>query len=153
MKIRRNIASIPVRSAQETWCAIADLVTGLDTVDRDQFEAATSIMESLIADEHPTSAPIVFKGAGPRVVIYCLYDEGAMDAGLDINPLNVNPTAGNWRATVPCESEDVDWMNISLKQRAPRITAHAADEPPVEEDEDEEAAGDFDIDWGALQKP
>ena len=152
MKIRRNIASIPVRSAQETWRAIADLVTGWDTVDRGQFEAATSIMESLIADEQPTDIPIVFKGAGPRVVIYCLYDENAMNAGLDINPLNVNPTAGNWCATIPCENEDVDWMNVSLKQHAPRITAHAADEPPVEVDKVEEAAGDFDIDWRALKK-
>lgn len=152
MKIRRNIASVPTRSAQETWHAIVNLVTGPDTVDRGQLDAAASIMESLIADEQLANAPIIFKGAGPRVVVYCLYDEDAMGAGLDIDPLNVNPTAGNWRATVPCESEDVDWMNSSLKQQAPRITTHAADEAPVEEGEAEEAAGDFDIDWGALEK-
>ena len=152
MKIRRNIASVPARSARETWCAIVDLVTGPDTVDRSQLDAAASIMESLIADELPASVPIVFKGAGPRVVTYCLYDEDAMAAGLDIDPLNANPTAGDWRATAPCENDDVDWMNRSLKQRAPRIVVHAADDAPAEEDETQEADEDFVIDWGALEK-
>ena len=109
-------------------------------------------MESLIADEQPASVPIVFKGGGPRVVIYCLYDEDAMEAGLDIDPLNANPTVGDWRATAPCESEDVDWMNGSLKQRASRIKVHTADEAPAEEQEAEEAVANFDIDWGALEK-
>lgn len=152
MKIRRSIASVPARSAQETWRTIVDLVTGPDTIDREQLDAAASIMESLIADEQPASVPIVFKGGGPRVVVYCLYDEEAMEAGLDVDPLNANSTAGDWRVTAPCESEDMDWMNASLRQRAPRITVHAADEAPIEEDEAEKAAVDFEIDWGALKK-
>ena len=152
MKIRRDIASVPARSARDTWRAIVDLVTGSDTVDHDQLEAAASIMESVIADEQPASVPIVFKGAGPRVVVYCLYDEDAMEAGHDIDPLSTNPTAGDWRATAPCESDDVDWMNRSLKERAPRILVHAADEAPPDGDETEEAAANFQIDWGALEK-
>ena len=152
MKIRRNIASIPVRSAQETWCDIVDLVTGPDTVNRDQFEIAASIMESLVADEQPTSVPIVIKGAGPRVVIYCLYNEDALDAGPKLDRLVSNPTAGDWCATAPCESEDVDWMNDYLKQRAPRITVHSADEERCGKDETEKNAGNFDIDWGVLGK-
>ena len=152
MKIRRNIASVPARSAQQTWRAIVDLVTGPDTVDFDQLESAASIMESLIADEHPASVPIVFRGAGPHVVIYCLYDEDAMDAGLDIDPLNANATSGNWRVTAPCDSEDVDWMNDTLKQRASRISVHAADVVPAEEQEAEKSAMSFDINWKALEK-
>ena len=46
MRIRRDIASVPVRSAKETWHAIVDLVTGEDSVDRQQLEAASSIMET-----------------------------------------------------------------------------------------------------------
>ncbi len=79
-------------------------------------------MESLIADEQPTTVPIVFKGSGPRVLICCLYNEDAMEAGRGIDPLNSNPTAGDWRITAPCEADDVDWMNNTLKDRAPRIT-------------------------------
>lgn len=152
MKIRRNIASVPVRSAKETWSAIVDLVTGDGTVDRVQLDAASSIMEAVIADEQPSAVPIVFKGVGPRVLIYCLYNEDAMEAGKDIDGLSANPTGGNWRATAPCEAEDVDWMNRSLKERAPRITVHDDAEKPVDDDEvaDEQAGSAFDIDWGAV---
>lgn len=154
MRIRRDIASIPARSAKETWTAIVALVTGDASVDRDQLDAAASVMESLIADEQPAIAPIVFKGCGPRVLIYCLYDEDAMEAGLAIDSLNTNPTAGDWRMTAPCEMDDVNWMNATLKDRAPRASVHAAHEPPADEDADEAgaAAKDLEIDWGALGK-
>ena len=154
MRVRRDIASIPLRSASETWSAIVTLVTGNGSVDSDQLNAAASIMESLIADEQPAIAPIVFKGCGPRVLIYCLYDEDAMEAGLTIDSLNTNPTAGDWRMTAPCEEDDVDWMNNTLKERAPRMTVHAAHEPPADEDADEveATAKTLDFDWGALGK-
>lgn len=151
MKFRRDVASVPCRTAQETWNAIVELVASSDTVDRGQLDAAASIMESLIADEGPARVPIVFKGAGPRVVVYCLYNEDAMAAGLDIDPLHASPTEGDWRATAPCENADVEWMNESLQQRAPRITVHASDEAPVEDDESEEATGKFEINWGVLE--
>ncbi len=154
MRIRRDIASIPIRSAKETWSAVVALVTGDGSVDRKQLDAAASIMESLIADEQPAIAPIVFKGCGPRVVIYCLYDEDAMEAGLALDSLNTNPTAGNWQMTAPCEEGDVDWMNNTLKERAPRMTVHPAHQPPSDEGADEldAAAKVLDIDWGALGK-
>ena len=148
MRIRRNVASIPVRSAKETWSAIVDLVTDTDSKDREQLLAASSTMESLIADEHPGRVPIVFKGGGPRILIYCLYDEDAMDAGLSVDILACNPTAGDWHATAPAENEDVVWMNRTLKERAPRFTVHDVDEPPAEETErSNQAAREFEIDW------
>ena len=155
MRVRRDIASVPVRSAKETWRAIIDLVTGEDSVDRQHLDAASSILESIIADEMLAKVPIVFKGAGPRVLIYCVYNEEAMEAGIDIDALPSNPTAGGWRATVPSEAEDVDWMNKSLKSRAHRISVHDADKPPADEESDEsgQAAKAFEIDWGALIKP
>ena len=156
MRVRRDIASVPVRSAKETWRAIIDLVTGEGSVDGQQLDAASSILESIIADEILAKVPIVFKGAGPRVLIYCLYNEEAMEAGSDIDALaSSKPTAGDWRATVPSEADDVDWMNKSLKSRAPRITVHDADKPPADEESDEsgQAAKAFEIDWGALIKP
>ncbi len=151
MKIRRDIASIPVRSAHETWAAIVDLVIDSDSVDADQLDAAASIMESLIADEQPATVPIVFKGSGPRVLVYCLYNEEAMDAGSAVDALNSNPTAGNWRVTAPCEAEDVDWMSKTLKERAARITVHDVKAPPTEDgNDDDNAAKSFEIDWKAV---
>lgn len=151
MKIRRNIASIPVRTAAQTWQAIVDLITAKDTVDRAQLDAAASVMQSLIADEHPAKTPIVVKGAGPRVVIYLLYNEDAMEAGAAIDALSSNPSAGDWRITAPCEDDDVEWMNKSLATRAPRISVHAADDAPADDDEGDSAKA-LDIDWGALGK-
>jgi hypothetical protein len=155
MRVRRNIASVPVRSAKETWRAIVDLVTGDGSIDRRQLDASSSIMESLIADELPASVPIVFKGAGPRVLIYCLYNEDAMESGTDIDSLNANPTAGDWQATAPAEDDDIAWMNSALKVRAPRIAVHALDEPPANDEagDAEQSGKTLEIDWGALGKP
>ena len=152
MKIRRNISSIPVRTAAQTWQAVVDLITGNGTVDRQQLDAAASVMQSLIADEHPATVPIVLKGAGPRVVIYLLYNEDAMEAGADVDKLGSNPTAGDWRITAQCDDDDVAWMNKSLATRAPRISVHPADQAPAD-DEDEDSAKALEIDWGALGKP
>ena len=152
MKIRRDIASIPVRTAAQTWTAIVDLITGHGTVDRKQLDAAASVMESLIADEHPATVPIVVKGAGPRVVIYLLYNEDAIEAGADIDKLGSNPTAGDWRITAPCDDGDAAWMNKTLKSRAPRISVHPADQAPADDD-DAGSAKALEINWGALGKP
>jgi hypothetical protein len=149
MKVRRDVASIPLRSASETWRVIIELVTNSDSVDKEQLDSAASIMESLIADEMPASVPITFKGSGVRVVVYCLYNENAMAQGLDIDKLHINPTAGDWNATAPCEAEDVDWMNKNLKSRAPRIAVHDVDVKPADTDEQQPAKG-LEIDWGAL---
>lgn len=148
MRVRRDIASIPSRSAAETWSAIVDLVTSSTSVDADQLRAAASIMQALIADEQPAAAPIVFSGSGPRVLICCVYNEEAMELGLKIDALPSNPTEGDWRMTAPCEDEDVTWMNKFLKSRAPRLSVHSAkDTPDTASDEDTAAA--IQIDWGA----
>jgi hypothetical protein len=158
MKVRRDIASIPVRSAGETWQAIIDLITRDGSVDANTLKAAASVMESLIADEHAATVPIVVKGVGSRLVIYCLYNEAAMEAGTEVDPLNWNPTGGrDWRITAPVEAADVAWMNNTLKSRAPRITVHDVTVPPAEDEEDPRAnaAADqaFKIDWGVLGQP
>lgn len=149
MKVRRDIASIPKRSAAQTWKTIIDLITGTDTVDKKTLENAASIMESLIADEHPGKKPIVLKGAGNRLVIYLLYGENAMEADLEVDKLGWNPTAGDWSMTAPCDADDVAWMNNALNDRAPRIKVHDVDAAIGEE---ESASGEqaLKIDWGAL---
>ncbi|MER9951860.1 hypothetical protein [Mesorhizobium sp. M0047] len=149
MKVRRDIASIPKRSAAQTWKTIVDLITGAGTIDKKGLEAAASVMESLIADEHPAKKPIVVKGMGSRLVIYLLYGENAMEADLEVDKLSWNPTAGDWSMTAPSDADDVAWMNNALKDRAPRIKVHDVDEAV---DDDESAAGQqaLKIDWGAL---
>jgi hypothetical protein len=155
MKVRRDIASIPVRSASETWHAILDLITGAGSVDVETLKAASSIMESLIADEHPSTVPIVVKGHGARLVIYCLYNEAAMEAGTDIDAITWNPTGGaDWKMTAPTEAGDVPWMNNTLKTRAPRITVHDVGSPPADEDGDSATQNQsLTINWSVLDRP
>lgn len=149
MKIRRDIASVPVRSAAETWKAIIDLVTGSDTVGKQQLLDAASVMESLIADEMPANVPIVFKGGSSRVVVYCHFNEDAMELGSGTDKLNNNPTSGDWQVTAPCEKADVAWMTKSLKSKSPRISVHDVDEAPSDSDV-AKSSGGIEIDWGAL---
>src|SRR4051812_29315215 len=56
MRIRRDISSIPERSASETWDRIVDLVTGLGSKDIQQLKAAGGVMGSIITDE-PSGHP------------------------------------------------------------------------------------------------
>ena len=158
MKVRREIASVPLRTAGETWQAIVDLITGHGSIDAGTLKTAASVMESLIVDEHPASCPIVVKGEGPRLVIYLLYNEAAMEAGKDIDPLTWNPTGGpEWQMTAPSEAGDVGWMNNTLKSRAPRITVHdAAISPADDSDADDKVAAQgqaLKINWGVLDQP
>jgi hypothetical protein len=158
MKVRREIASVPLRTAGETWQAIVDLITSDGSIDAGTLKTAASVMESLIVDEHPASCPIIVKGEGPRLVIYLLYNEAAMEAGKDIDPLTWNPTGGpEWQMTAPSEAGDVDWINNTLKNRAPRITVHDAAASPADADEaDDNAAAQgqaLKINWGVLDQP
>lgn len=150
MKVRRDIASIPKRSAAETWQEIVKLITGSGSVDAGSLTAAASVMESLITDEHPARVPIVVKGVGSRLVIYCIFGEDAMDAAMDIPKLNWNPTAGNWAMTAPTDVVDVAWMNKTLKERAPRIAVHDVNAAPADDEDVAGAAQELKIDWGAL---
>jgi hypothetical protein len=150
MKVRRDIASIPRRSAAETWREIVELITGSGSVDAASLTAAASVMESLITDEHPAKVPIVVKGLGSRLVIYCLFGEDAMDADLAVDKLSWNPTAGNWAMTAPTDAVDVSWMNNTLRERAPRITVHDVSVAPTDEEQATEAMQELKIDWGAV---
>lgn len=152
MKIRRDIASIPKRSAKETWQAIIDLITGPGSIDSNTLVDASSVMEAIIADEHPGKTPIVLKGTGVRLVIYLAYGENSMEADEAVDKLASNPTAGDWSMTAPTEAGDVTWMNNTLAKRAARITVHDVDKP-VEDTTSEKAAAELIFNWGALGQP
>lgn len=153
MKVRRNVASLPARSSGDTWSAIVKLITGADSVDTAQLEAATSVVCSAIADEHLASVPIVVKGSTSRLVIYTLHGSDAMEAGLSVDKLSWNPTASDtWAITVPCSQEDIAWMSKALKERAPRITVHDVNETADADGESARKAAEVEIDWTAMEK-
>lgn len=121
MRIRRDISSIPERSASETWQQILNLVTGLASQDVQQLKAASGIMGSIITDEHPAARPIVLEGVGPQLRIYCRYGIEAIETGDENDPLSWNPTAGDWSMHVPCDTGNLTWIATSLGETSPRI--------------------------------
>ena len=50
MRVRRDISSVPVQTATDTWKKITELITGKDTKDASQLTAATGVMGSIITD-------------------------------------------------------------------------------------------------------
>jgi hypothetical protein len=134
MRVRRDISSIPHRSASQTWHRIIDLITGADSLDTGQLTAANGVMGSIITDEHPSARPIVIEGVGAQLRIYLRYGLKAVEEGDAVDALSWNPTAGDWTMRVPCDSDNITWVKASLAKRAPRIKVFdVEEEEPAEE--------------------
>ena len=157
MRVRRDISSIPFRSATDTWHRIIDLVSGDGSKDVSQLRAAAGVMGSIITDEHPASRAIMLEGVGAQLRIYCRYGMKAVEEGADVDALTWNPTAGEWTMHVPCDKENIDWVKESLAKSSPRIRVFDVAEADRAEQEDTAAAagtsGAVVVDWnikGAL---
>jgi hypothetical protein len=114
MRVRRDISSIPLRSASETWQHIIDLVSGPGSQDVEQLQRAAGVMGSIITDEHPASRAIMLEGVGPQLRIYLRYGMKALEEGANMDSLTWNPTKGDWKMHVPCDEENIDWVKESL---------------------------------------
>jgi hypothetical protein len=155
VKLRRDVAAVPLRTGAETWAAIVGLITKSDSVDAGQLSAAATVMASLLAEEHYTDHPLTLKGDGHRLVIYCAYGADALSQGVEVTPIDWNPTAKDWTLYVPCDRADLDWVGESLKKRAPRLVVHDLNETPSDPSEKASNASataiPFEIDWGAAR--
>ena len=122
--VRRTFASCPARSAHGTWEAIVDLLSKSCGAARDELLSVSGEASSIISDQAPASAPIVVTAEGPRTRIYCLYDDDALD-GSEANesPLGFDPLKGDWAVSLPCQAEDLDWVQAALKRKTNRIVA------------------------------
>ena len=126
----RTFTSTPGRDALATWTAIVDLLTkGQAGAARTELLAAGGVAASVIADQASKDAAIVVTCDGPRTRIRCLYDEDAID-GADANegPLGFDPLKGDWRVSLPCQPDDIAWVQAALKKNSTRITARDLDE-------------------------
>lgn len=139
MRVRRDVSSIPFRSAGETWEQIIDLVTGKGSKEVQQLKGATGVMGSIITDEHPASRAIMLEGVGPQLRIYCRYGMTAVEEGGKVDSLTWNPTEGDWTMHVPCDAENIDWVKKSLAKTSPRIKVF--DVAETDRAEEEQAAG------------
>lgn len=131
----RRVASTPVRSAVQTWAKIIELLApDPSSAARKELSAAGGIACSSISSEATKDAPIVAWGSGPRVRVYCIFDDDAITGdGVNEDPLPTPPTEGEWRMSIPCLPEDVKWSQGKLAAVSSRISARSVDED-VEED-------------------
>ena len=123
--VRRTFRSTPSRDALATWIAIVDMLTQDSGGEaRAELIAVEGIAACVIADHAPSDTPIVVTCDGPRTRIYCLYDEDAID-GSDANEnlLGFDPLKGGWRVSLPCQAEDLSWVQNALSELSSRITA------------------------------
>lgn len=105
----RRIASIPRRTATETWRSICELVTESGSEARQELNAITGIASALITEGYTGCTPIIVSGNGPQVRVYTLHGEDAIDSDpLDETPLSQIPCQGDWRLSLPCGEDDLD---------------------------------------------
>ncbi|WP_141340291.1 hypothetical protein [Bradyrhizobium sp. USDA 3458] len=135
---RRTFAATPARDALSTWSAIVDLLApGASHPARKEMTAVAGIAASIISDRSPKDHAIVATCDGPRTRVYCLFDDDAID-GSDANEaaLGYDPLKGDWAVSLPCDAEELDWVQRALKKHGDRITARELD-APIAADQDE----------------
>lgn len=153
--IARRIIATPARSASEAWALIVNLLAaGEDSVAREELENIAGLACNLIADEALGRAAAVVYGSGPRVRLYCLYGDDAI-SGDRANEfaLAFNPTEGDWEMSLPCPTEDLEWVRDALKAKSSRVTARDVnDEVEVGDSDERKTTPAFEVDTEAFFK-
>lgn len=123
--VSRTFRSTPHRDAHATWQAIVDLLTkGKESAARTELLSASGIGATVIADQAPRDAAIIVTCDGPRTRVYCTYDDDAIDgSGANEDALGFDPLNGEWAMSLPCQPEDLTWVQDALKKISTRISA------------------------------
>jgi hypothetical protein len=138
--LARRVVSTPVRTAAQTWEKIVEIVApDPKSPARAELAKAAGVACAAIASEATKDAAIVVWGNGPRVRVYCVFDEDAITQD-DVNEdsLPKAPAEGDWKMSIPCLPEDVKWSAARLG--AGRIAARSMEEEVEDEVEKTEAA-------------
>ncbi len=141
--VARRIIATPARPASEAWAVMVNLLApDQNSEARKELESVSGIASNLIADEAFDGTPGVVFGSGPRVRLYCLYGDTAISGeGASESAFAFVPTEGDWRMSLPCPPDDLDWVRDALKNKSSRIAARAVDED-VDDREDSKSRSD-----------
>jgi len=145
--IARRIKATPARSPSSAWSVIVNLLAPkAGSAARVELENIAGIASSLISDEAFRNSPAVVYGSGPRVRLYCLYDEEAISGeNASESALSFVPTEGDWKMSLPCLAEDLGWVQEALKKKSSQITARdlatAVDDDECEAQQDAKNLG------------
>lgn len=113
--VKRTVVSNPERTSVETWSKITEIVCGQDSEAKKEFEKVSNVTASLLPEEFLKDNPLVVKGSGAQLRIYCLYGEDAI-SGEDSNEdsLTWDITSKPWMAYLPCSKEEMSWYENTL---------------------------------------
>jgi hypothetical protein len=153
--VARRIKATPERPAADAWQVIVDLIAPKPGAARTELFSIEGVASSIIATESPKDAPMVVVGKGPRVRIYCLYDEDAI-SGDDANEaaLAVCATEDEWAMSLPADAEDVDWVKAALAKRTARVTVREKSEALTADEETKKStAAEAEINLEAFLRP
>lgn len=125
--VARTFVSLPERSATDTWDRIVALIApDRESAARRELAAVAGAACSCISDETLADDPLVVYGAGPRLRVYALYGDDALDAErANESALSWVPTADGWRMSIPCLDDDLLWVRAKLAKVSTRVTARA----------------------------
>ena len=150
--VARRVIATPARSASEAWNVIVNLLAPDNSTDAwKELQNIAGLASNLIADEAFADAAGVVHGSGPRVRIYCVYGEDAISGeNASETALTFIPTNGDWRMSLPCPPEDLDWVTAALKDKSTRVTARNVSDDIEEPERQEKARSVFQVDRGAF---
>jgi hypothetical protein len=137
--VQRTINASPQRVAGEVWAFIIDLIApDAESPARRELKDIAGIAGPIIGSKYPESDPIVVHGNGPRVRIYCLYGETAATGDrAKESKLSSIPTENDWKLSLPCGEEDLNFFRNALKGKPSRFSIRKLGEA-VSEDSDED---------------
>jgi hypothetical protein len=134
--ITRKFSACPVRTAANAWNAIVAVIASASAGARSELLKIEGIAASIISDETPGENPIVVIGSGPRLRVYCLYEEDGSTEDANEAALNWNPFEGDWEIHLPAEKEELSWVRKALAEKGTRFKVYEAGTKPATEDED-----------------
>lgn len=125
--VARTLICIPERSASATWEQIVRLIApDVRSLARRELGAVAGVACNCITDETLAEDALVVCGVGPRLRIYALYGDDALEGdGANESPLSYVPTDGDWHMSIPCLPDDLPWVQRSLAATSRHVTARA----------------------------
>lgn len=115
----RKFAACPERTSTQTWEKITDVLCKDSPSAKIEFNSVIGGVSSVICDEIPKDSPIIIRGSGPLIRIYCLYGEDAI-LGLETSEEEVtwNPFIEDWKVYVPCDKDEMDLMKKVIENKS-----------------------------------
>jgi len=153
--VARRFAASPERTSSDTWAAITKLICQDDSSAAAEFAKVTGIAACLINDEAFSKNALVMKNKGPRLRIYCLYGNDAIERDqLNEDQLSWRPTAGDWTVFLPCLTEDFEMIKRAIDRESSKFQIYDVEKglPEEADAKEEDSVAETAVDWELFKK-